>query len=651
MDCPSVMHAVVSLCSAPNCGKLVLCEVGLLSQGTDAGRLAERMWYVNVAWLAQRLIDWLTALATWYYHRKYGALASRLGGGVLPGDGRRGFVVIQIDGLAHQYLETALDMGAAPYLKRLVQREGFHLQSWRCGLPSSTPAVQAGIMFGNNWNIPSFRWYDKTTGQSIVCKVPTQLQRLQARLGVGRYGLLTGGSSYFNLFDGGARTSFMTLSALGRQHLFENVRGSFFFLLFVLSPRRALRTLWLATAEYGRDLWHRLHTPRDDAASRRWSRVRAALSAPLTTLLSPLPAVTLNIVFREIQTFAVGLDIYRGVPAIYTDYYGYDEQAHHHGPLSAEALHALRAIDDCIRQIDHVRRQFRHRRPYDLIILSDHGMSCCRPFQETYGLTLGEFVRDRVGRAEVDASSGSTSWTSLQDQGLLHELQLAEDNVSPRTQPLVRLLRRVMLKGITHDPELQHSYDLARRSDVVVRAAGSLAHIYFNVTPEQMDIGEIALLYPALLDALHSHPGIGLVLGRERDRAVAVTSHGVCRLHRLIDSGAMPYLKDPRTEIQQLERLVRFPSSGDLIVLGRWFADGSVVGFEDHRASHGGLGGPQDHAFFLAEPELTWDLAGVSNSTELHRFFVNWYGDAAARAAGHPNDLPRRSIDNTPPLR
>ncbi len=598
-----------------------------------------------VAWLVQRLIDWLTALATWYYHRKYGALASRLGGGVVPGDGRRGFVVIQIDGLAYDYLLAALEMGIAPTLKRLQQRDGFRLQSWRCGLPSSTPAVQAGIMFGNNWNIPSFRWYDKTSGQSIVCKVPAQLERLQARLEVGRYGLLTGGSSYFNLFDGGARTSFMTLSALGRHHLFENVRGSFFFLLFVLSPRRALRTLWLAATEYGRDLWRRLHTgpPRTTPTS-PWSRVRAALSAPLTTLLAPLPAVTLSIIFREIQTFAVGLDIYRGVPAIYTDYYGYDEQAHHHGPLSTEALRALRAIDDCIRQIDHVRRQFRHRRPYDLIILSDHGMSSCRPFQETYGQTLGEFVRDHTGRAVVDAHVGSTSWSALQDQGLLQELQIAEDTVSPRSQPLVRMLRRAMLKGMTHDPEVQHSYDLARHSDVVVRAAGSLAHIYFNVTPEQMDVSEIVLLYPALLHALQTHPGIGLVLGRERGQAVAVTAHGVCRLSHLINQGAMPRLQKPQREIQQMERLVRFPNSGDLVILGTWYADGSVVGFEDHRASHGGLGGPQDYAFFLAEPELTWDLAEVYNATQLHSFFVTWYGDAASRAAGQ-NHTPPQSVN------
>ncbi|MBK7199009.1 hypothetical protein [Candidatus Amarolinea dominans] len=88
----------------------------------------------------------------------------------------------------------------------------------------------------------------------------------------------------------------------------------------------------------------------------------SARSAPLATLLSPLAPVTLNVIFREIQTFAVALDIYRSVPSIYTDYYGYDDRAHHHGPLSDEALAALRSIDACIRELDQVRRQFRHRR-------------------------------------------------------------------------------------------------------------------------------------------------------------------------------------------------------------------------------------------------------------------------------------------------
>ncbi|MBK9229741.1 MAG: alkaline phosphatase family protein [Anaerolineae bacterium] len=592
---------------------------------------------MQVAWLVQRLIDWLTALATWYYNRKYGALASRLGGGVMPGDGRRGFLIVQIDGLAHRYLLDALARGATPYLQRLIEREGWRVQRWHCGLPSSTPAVQAGLLFGNNWDIPSFRWYEKESGQTIVCKVPAHLQRLQERLSAGRYGILTGGSSYFNLFDGHARTSFLTLSALDRQHFSQNVRGSFFFLLFLLTPRRSLRALWLSLSEYARTLRSRLHgTSKPGPPVARLRRLRASLTAPLATLLSPLAPVTLNVIFREIQTFAVALDIYRSVPSIYTDYYGYDDRAHHHGPLSDEALAALRSIDACIRELDQVRRQFRHRRAYDLFIFSDHGMSRCRPFAELFQQTLGDFVRTHVGQAVVDVQGGQAPWASMQDELLHSELQAAEARASPRSQRLLRLLRRALRRGLPQDPEIQADYDLTRRSDVIVRVAGSLAHIYFKVTPAQMDISEIAILYPDLLSALRAHSGFGLVLGREQGNAVCVTPRGVLRLDSPQLAATLPHLSDPQAALQQVDRLVRFPHSGDLVLLGTWYADGSVVGFEEHVATHGGLGGPQDYPFFITAPGVDWDLSGVTNATQLHDFFVNWYGDAATRAArGH----------------
>ena len=589
---------------------------------------------MQVAWLVQRLIDWLTSLATWYYSRKYGALASRLGGGVMPGDGRRGFLIIQIDGLAHRYLLDALARGAMPHLNRLITREGFRLQRWRCGLPSSTPAVQAGLLFGNNWDIPSFRWFEKESGQSVVCKVPAHLQRLQHRLSAGRYGILTGGSSYFNLFDGHARTSILTLSSLNRQHLSQNLRGSFFFLIFLLTPRRSLRALWLALSEYARTLRARLrsrHKAGPPAA--RLRRIWRGLTSPLATLLSPLAPVTLNVLFREIQTFAVALDIYRGVPAILTDYYGYDDRAHHHGVLSAEALRALRSIDACVHELDQIRRQFRHRRAYDLFIFSDHGMSRCRPFEELFQQTLGDFVRTHVGEAVVDVQGGQAPWASMQDELLHSELQAVEAHAPPYSQRLLRLLRRALRRGLPQDPEVQMDYDLARRSDVVVRVAGSLAHVYFNVTPAQMDVSEIAILYPDLLSALRIHRGFGLVLGREQGRAVCITPRGVQRLDspRLADT--LPHLGDPGAELLQIDRLVRFPHSGDLVLLGNWYADGSVVGFEEHVATHGGLGGPQDYPFFITAPGVDWDLAGVTNATQLHDFFVRWYGDAATRAA------------------
>jgi hypothetical protein len=36
-----------------------------------------------------------------------------------------------------------------------------------CGVPPTTPACQAGILQGNNTNIPAFRWLDKKTGLTL----------------------------------------------------------------------------------------------------------------------------------------------------------------------------------------------------------------------------------------------------------------------------------------------------------------------------------------------------------------------------------------------------------------------------------------------------------------------------------------------------
>jgi hypothetical protein len=115
-----------------------------------------------MTWLHRWIVDLFNALAAWYYRRKYGAAARQLGR--FPHEeeeGRRGFVIVEIDGLAYDYLRQAIRQGYMPYLARLLRERRLRLARWRCGLPSTTPASQAGILYGNNWDIPGFRWYDK----------------------------------------------------------------------------------------------------------------------------------------------------------------------------------------------------------------------------------------------------------------------------------------------------------------------------------------------------------------------------------------------------------------------------------------------------------------------------------------------------------
>ena len=61
---------------------------------------------------------------------------------------RRGLIIIQIDALAYEYLLKALERGYMPFLKRLLDRGDYKLALWNCGLPSTTPAIQAGLLFG-----------------------------------------------------------------------------------------------------------------------------------------------------------------------------------------------------------------------------------------------------------------------------------------------------------------------------------------------------------------------------------------------------------------------------------------------------------------------------------------------------------------------
>lgn len=523
-------------------------------------------------------------------------------------------MIVQIDGLAHEYLLRSVAAGYTPHIKRLIA-QGYKLQRWRCGVPSSTPASQSGLMFGNNWDIPAFRWYEKETGLAPHCKSPVFAARIQDMIGDGRSGLLEGGSSYGNLIDGGARLALFTLSAMGRQRFLEHLRGLGWALLFALIPWRILHILVLIVWELARDV-----------ARTIWLWLVTGFRRRLT-LIKPVLQVLTNVVFGEVQTFGVLLDIFRGMPSVYVNFYGYDEVANQDGALGKESVRALKRIDSYIGEIDRIRRIYRPET--DLYILSDHGMSPALPIhridtKKALGKLISEslvttvatdetLTLSRWGSENADTSGDSYRW-------LLDELDGIEMHLSPRGQRLARALRKRLVDRLLPDPDSE--YDLARGADVVVRVSGNVAHIYFNITRERMDVSEVALLYAGLLDALNDHPGIGLVLAVENGRPVVVTSRGT---FELAAERLPPALPEPEQSTADLARLLSFPHSGDLVVIGAWNAHGRVVTFEDQNATHGGVGGPQDYPFFLAPPSSTLDVTHVTNSSQIYPYFISTY--------------------------
>ena len=574
-----------------------------------------------MTWLHRWLVDLFNALAAVYYRRKYGAAARQLGRSPHEQEGeRRAFIIVEIDGLAYEYLKQAVRAGFMPYLGRLIMNRDLRLTRWRCGLPSTTPASQAGILYGNNWDIPGFRWYDKATGESIMCKLPRVVRRIQEQVAAGRAGLLRGGSSYTNMFDGDARLSLFTLSALGRHRVFENVRGIGFLILFGLSPLRLIRVVGLS-------LWSWLVY----VVKRFVAWIRSGPRKSKFTFWGPLLEISNNIIFREVTTFSVMIDIYRGMPAIYAAYTGYDEIAHHFGADSHEALRALRGIDKQIRQIDRIRQLYTERQ-YDLYILSDHGMTNSVPFPWAYGQTLEEFLAEHTGQ-EVESSEVPGEDEGLPEarvQFLLDEIRgLEERPHSPLPAQLLRATRERLEASFLAEA-IGGEWDLSRRGSVAVRNSGSLSHVYFDVTPRPMDLSEVALIYPTLLGALISHEGVGLVVGRDGDDVVLAGRNGTLRIgpaeRRLEGQNPLQCLSNPGWAAEQVARVARFPHAGDLILLGAM--DGErVICFEEQVASHGGLGGPQGWPFLASPAGAGLGGRGIENSEEIYSRLLRIYGD------------------------
>lgn len=583
-------------------------------------------------WFEHRVLDLVRKLTDVYYQRKYGAMARRLGRDSVSADHRRGFILLQVDGLSHFHLLRALENGYLPYLNRLMSSARVRVAPWRCGVPSSTPAVQAGMMFGNRFDIPGFRWFEKDRRAAMSPQRLDQIAEMHRRISDGKPGILSGGSCYVSMFDGDAELALFTLSTLRRQRFFESMRGVGFLVLFLLSPLRVLRVLTRAVIEYGNRIARSTLTAMRALAHRRRADPRdvtpgedeiSTVNNPLD-LFSPLVHAFSDALFLEVQTFGVMLDIYRRAPAIYANYNGYDEVAHELGPAHPAAFQVLKRIDKRIRQIDRMRANYRARE-YDLYIVSDHGNSPAVPFRLIHGMTLGDHIAAGLNEsASVVERIGQHTYAQDRARYLREELRVVEEGQRSRFQNLAAAARRY-LDQIIEDPDTM-DYDLKRQQDIVVSASGSLAHIYFNVAARPLDTIEVLLLYPDLLDWLIESEGIGAVIGRAAGRTVVLgRGGGTLNIGETADLVEPPDPLEPFGDAgyaaKQIHRLAHFPHAGDLILLGEMREDGRAVTFETQVSTHGGLGGPQTEPFIAWPAERELNPAKLDDAEDLYSLF------------------------------
>jgi len=515
-----------------------------------------------------------------------------------PPESTPGLVFVEIDGLSHATLERAAHDGYMPALRRLMRSGSHRLVRWDCALPSQTSSVQAGILFGNNFDIPGFRWFDKATGKMVQGNDPADVARIEARVSRGAGLLREGGVSICNMFSGEADRCVATLSTLNPT---EHVRKSsaVYFPYFVY-PYNFTRTLMMIVAELVIERWQGWR----QRFRNEFPRVSRGGSFPLLRAAS-------TVFQRELGTYALMSEMFAGAPVAYITYTGYDVVAHHAGPERRDAMRILRSVDRRIALL--LRSAAEAQRKYHFVFLSDHGHTPSIPFRQRHGKGIETVVRELI-RSDETVRSPIVKTEGWQHLRALMKEALAHDRLS--AQAAHRLLRA----------RARQSFDTETRAgDVIVCASGNLANIYFTDEPERMELSDLAAGHPGLIEGLVAHPGIAFAMIRSAVHGPIVT--GRAGVHYLRDrriegdDPLVPY--GPRAR-DLLMRLDGFPHSGDIVLMGRYDSERhEVQTFEELVGSHGGLGGAQSDAFLLAPQD--WPSPDEINSPEeLYQIFVRW---------------------------
>jgi len=561
-------------------------------------------------------------------------LGRRFGAPPQPAAGRRGLLILQIDGLSTRGLIRAIKRGRVPTLSALLARGTHRLQRWRCGLPSNTPAVQSGMLFGNRDDVAGYRWFDRSEQVFKVVSSPATARELEARVtSAERPPLLAGGSCISSLLSGGADKRLLTVSALSElRHRHIRPEEQADVNLFYLSPyaytKAVLAGVWdwlsgLVLGTLGRFRRNRPHL--------RGHAIKLAQGA-----------VT-NSVLRQASFFWLRQDVVRGVPVIYSNFVGYDDVAHYSGPEDYEAQIVLAAFDRNLRKLMRFAR--RHGAlSYDLVVLSDHGQSPSMPFRLLYGQTLGQVVADLAGQAVVQgASAGDAAYLDalLQEMGPGRERHGWAVRRGERTLTRIRDRRgsgadqesrsdravpaRPHGRARIVTPELQPAAAAAAAAEapeLAVCVSGCLAHLYVKGEPAPLDLEQVRERLPGLVEALAAHPGIGFVAARvPGGGAVALGADGAHDLAsgEVVGTDPLRPFGDPAVWGPELARLLRGRSSGDLVLNGAWLREQrKVVVFEEQTSSHGGLGGPQTEPFILVPRAWRTEPADLASPEALY---------------------------------
>lgn len=471
-----------------------------------------------------------------------------------------GLVVMHVDGLSSAALAEAVAGGRMPAVKRLLEEEDYEILPYHCGVPSTTPFAQAGILYGDNSEIPGFRWWDRKAGAVIGFGAKGTFKQVAHRYFRGLRPLCEGGACIAACYPAGAAETF-GLTYRDSSHGSGDRTAADTVLPWLRNPLHLADMLGHGAQAVGRTLVADLE-----------ARARGQLPARSYVISEMLEEVFLH----HLTRYAARRAMDSGYPSIYAAFYAYDETGHAFGPEDGYTRAMLRHVDHSVASLADRRENNDSGRRYELVVLSDHGQIETTPIRALAGAPLGELISRSLPGCRVEDKSGA--W-------------------GPKDDPKTHVL-------------LAHS--------------GGLSHLYFTAFPDRLGYRELAARFPHLPGMLAGTPGVGLLLGREGEQNVLLSAAGELTFGRAAGAaaGVLGRYGEPELLARQLDRLNSFQNSGDLLLIGAW--DGRrQANFEDQAGGHGSIGGAQADPFLLVRRSWKLDTSAIEGAHAVHPLLMS----------------------------
>jgi hypothetical protein len=261
------------------------------------------------------------------------------------------------------------------------------------------------------------------------------------------------------------------------------------------------------------------------------------------------------------------------------------------------------------QQFDAIERARRYApRPYEIVVLSDHGQTQGATFKQRNGYGLEELVERSLADGDVAAFAGGDEQKAM----VGHAVNEAT-GAKPKKRP---------------------KNDVSDRR-VVVLGSGNLGLIYLMDEKRRLTLEEIEERHPRLLQTLREHPHIGWLLVRSaRNGPVVLGASGVRHLSSGRVEGEDPLDPFSPTAAQHLLRTDGFAHVADIMV-GSFYDPERDEGcaFEELISFHGGLGGPQTQPFILHPDRLPLPDEPIVGAAAVHGVLSGWRNTLEAAAA------------------